>query len=505
MKLPIYMRTTIFCWLGAIGLLAGCEASTNRETTEPETTEPGTTETRQWLAGDHHIHSRFSVGWDRQEERPSPLAGWDWEGLPPEPIIGGDAIYPTPMNALMARKFGLTWMVTTDHGGPNHSKVNLERAYPELVESRSLVPDLFQFYGIELNSPAADHASIIIPHHPGEADQLFELESGFDRWEAFPADPQRNTEQKMLEALRVMDAMENKPVVISHHPSRSATDLGVYGRYHPAEIRGWNDTAPEIAIGMAGAPGHQAAGLARDGSVTRSNPRGGYGFYPTMGGYDQMTARLGGFWDSLLGEGRRWWITANSDSHVHYSEGGWDFWPGEYSKTYVYSNRNYDNIHAAIRAGKIFVTTGDLVSELYVTVSQGNSIADIGGELQLPGGSTAMVNIRFLDPDGENHRGESPSVRRVDLIIGQVTGVSQDRDLDTNSSTKVIARFTENDWQKDGQYSLISHQLTDIRDAIYIRVRGTNTNEDEPGLDVLLEDPWSDLWFYSNPVFVTPQ
>jgi len=26
-----------------------------------------------------------------------------------------------------------------------------------------------------------------------------------------------------------------------------------------------------------------------------------------MGGFDQMTARLGGFWDSMLGEGRRWW------------------------------------------------------------------------------------------------------------------------------------------------------------------------------------------------------
>ena len=54
-----------------------------------------------------------------------------------------------------------------------------------------------------------------------------------------------------------------------------------------------------------------------------------------MGGFDQMTARLGGFWDSMLGERRRWWITANSDSHIHWTDGGADFWPGEYSKTYV--------------------------------------------------------------------------------------------------------------------------------------------------------------------------
>ena len=93
----------------------------------------------RWLAGDHHIHSRYSVGWNRDND-------------PPTPIIGGDAIYPIPMNALMGRRFGLSWMVATDHGGPNHSKVNLERAYPELVLSRELVPEVIQFHGMEFNS-----------------------------------------------------------------------------------------------------------------------------------------------------------------------------------------------------------------------------------------------------------------------------------------------------------------------------------------------------------------
>ena len=48
----------------------------------------------QWIAGDHHIHSRYSTGWDREQE-------------PPAPILGGDAIYPIQMNALMAKYFGL--------------------------------------------------------------------------------------------------------------------------------------------------------------------------------------------------------------------------------------------------------------------------------------------------------------------------------------------------------------------------------------------------------------
>ena len=80
-------------------------------------------------------------------------------------------------------------------------------------------------------------------------------------------------------------------------------------------------------------------------------PRGAYGDFPTMGGFDQMTARLGGFWDSMLGEGRRWWITANSDSHINWTEGGFDFWPGEYSKTYVHAPKNPASIIAAMRAG----------------------------------------------------------------------------------------------------------------------------------------------------------
>ena len=75
----------------------------------------------QWIAGDHHIHSRYSTGWDREQE-------------PPAPILGGEAIYPIQMNALMAKYFGLGWMVATDHGGPNHSQVNLEQAYPELQQ-----------------------------------------------------------------------------------------------------------------------------------------------------------------------------------------------------------------------------------------------------------------------------------------------------------------------------------------------------------------------------------
>ena len=323
----------------------------------------------RWLAGDHHIHSRYSVGWNRDND-------------PPTPIIGGDAIYPIPMNALMGRRFGLSWMVATDHGGPNHSKVNLERAYPELVLSRELVPEVIQFFGMEFNSPGADHSSLIIPHSQDEAERLYELESGFDRNEAHPFDETRDTEPRMIEAIRSMNRLKRKPVLIANHPSRSASETGEYGAYDPAELRRWNDTAPEVAVGMAGAPGHQARTLNPDGTLNPENPRGSYGRYPTRGGFDPMTARLGGLWDSMLGEGRRWWITANSDSHVHYTEGGSDFWPGEYSKTYVYAEKSHPGILEGLRRGRIFVTTGDLrLGALCDGAISKDQQAEIGGSL----------------------------------------------------------------------------------------------------------------------------
>ena len=103
---------------------------------------------QRWLAGDHHTHSHYSVSYN--------------EEIPPAWSIGGDGIYPIPMNALMARYHGLDWMVATDHGGPNHSKINFERAYPELQLSRAAVPEVIQFFGLELNTPGADHSSIIV-------------------------------------------------------------------------------------------------------------------------------------------------------------------------------------------------------------------------------------------------------------------------------------------------------------------------------------------------------
>jgi hypothetical protein len=310
----------------------------------------------------------------------------------------------------------------------------------------------------------------------------------------------------MIEALGAMTRQDAPPVLIANHPARSATGLGVYGQDTPAEFRDWNDAAPHVAVGMEGAPGHQAGALNRDGSLDSAGARGGYSRFATMGGFDQMAARVGGLWDSMLGEGRRWWITSTSDSHRNWRDGGSDFWPGEYSKTYVYATRTHADILDGIRSGRVFVATGDLISELHISaaIDAGPAVpVPLGGTLTAPAGArTIRLTIRVRDPRERNHHGDAADVARVDLIVGAVTGPVEDRSIDENPATVVVRRFTAADWERAGEFLTMTHELPITGLPFYFRVRGTNVPELEPTVDPRGENPWSDLWFYSNPVFV---
>lgn len=86
-----------------------------------------------------------------------------------------------------------------------------------------------------------------------------------------------------------------------------------------------------------------------------------------------------------------------------------------------------------------------------------------------------------------------------------VSGRSQDRDLDKNPLTHLVQRFEASDWEMQGEFAVMHTAIEDAPEHFYIRVRGTNTQETEPTPDPQGEDPWSDLWFYSNPAFVKSQ
>jgi hypothetical protein len=112
------------------------------------------------------------------------------------------------------------------------------------------------------------------------------------------------------------------------------------------------------------------------------------------------------------------------------------------------------------------------------------------------------VTIRVRDPRGTNHHGHAPQVARVDLIVGEVHGPAADRALDTNPTTRVVKRFAAAQWVREGEYLTMTHTLANVHHSSYLRVRGTSTGELEPAPDPLGEDPWADLWFYSNPIFL---
>jgi hypothetical protein len=455
---------------------------------------------RRWLAGDSHIHSHWSPDYDETKN-------------PPEPIVGADGRYSTPANARKAREYGLSWMVTTDHGGPNHAKLNLERAYAELRTSRTLEPEVLQFYGMELNMPGMDHHTLIIPNSSDEAMVLHEIEHQFDSLEIWPRDPSRNSEALGRRALEHMNNLPRLPIVFANHPSRSAKGIGQYGLSEPREFRNHNDFAPNVYRGMEGAPGHQAGSLAADGTPKRGSDgrpagfRGAYGNAGahTMGGFDQMTAIVGGLWDAMLGEGRHFWILATSDSHVNYADPvrpGSDFWPGQYQKTYVRAVRSYEGVLDGLRDGRIFAVSGDLVKELDVEATSAKRSASIGGTLPIEKGQDVNVTVTFRDPDTSNANGDNPNVTRVDLIVGDIRGAVQDRNTDRNETTKVVSRFTARDWKKDGDVYTMTTTLRRLERDTYLRVRGTSTQDAEPLMDTPGENPWSDLWFYSNPIFV---
>lgn len=429
---------------------------------------------RSWQPGDHHVHSEWSVDWDRSTS-------------PPTPIRGGDSSYTRTHNAQQALANGLTWIVHTDHGGPGHSAVTRDHAWPALLEARREVPGLIQFNGMEFDVPAGEHASLIIAPGPQERDQLVAIERDYSRSE--PLQGSRDDGQTMLEALAQMRALPAPPLMFINHPSRTATAMGRWGDVEPDELRAWHAAAPQVLVGMEGAPGHQATrvhrGLYRNADA------------PTLGGFDQMTAIVGGIWDTLLSEGQRFWITASSDSHVNQRDGGSDFDPGQYSKTHVWARRDAQDILDGLRHGRMFAVTGDLIDalELRVTsVDDPAASATLGGTLVVPASRAIRVDLRVRVPTTPNAAGQHPVLDHLELIVG-AQGDAQGPSMHTRV-------FGAGDWTGQGAWRSVSWVLPVPARGGFVRARGSSTAERSPLPDVPGEDPWQDLWFYSNPVFV---
>ncbi|MEI6044545.1 MAG: hypothetical protein WCS37_09335 [Chloroflexota bacterium] len=478
-----------------------------------------------YLSGDHHIHTRYSP----------------------------DGKYPVQRQVAEANANALDWMVLTDHGGKDHNKLSISQTVPDIIRSRGVFKNLLIFSGLELNIPGGEHGTVMVMPTPNELKQLKEFEANYDGVIA------KNDEQTMLAGLFYLNQLDPKPLFFANHPARRGLDS-------PHEMRNWKLTAPEVVMGFEGAPGHQAEGLLKDADGKYIAYRGGYGrkadvgsyeLYPpesyfTYGGFDWLTAKLGGVWDSLLGDGLRWWITANSDSHryfwdyqdvdatTHPTKGYvteidqyfvqpvyGDYAPGEFSRTYVATNdRSYAGVMAGMREGNMFVVTGDLIDRLrFYASGRAPGEQDFGGIGVLTGGtflvkpgSDVRVQVRLRVPNSPNNNNDQPQVDHVDLIAGQMTlaGYQQgNADLQTNPTTRVVQTYGPGDWRASKSSSGLiietEYIFRNVQQSFYTRLRGTNSNDrgEIPKMDVDMRgktgpapSPWESLWFYSNPIFV---
>ncbi|MEU8001490.1 histidinol-phosphatase [Catellatospora sp. NPDC049111] len=471
-----------------------------------------------WSAGDHHTHTKYSAG--------------------------SDAPYRVDQHVTAAARYGLGWLVVTDHGGALHQKFGLNQSLADVRLSRDQNPDMLVFQGMEWNVPAGEHCTLFVAPGANEAIVLTEFEALFDSAINGTRPSSPANEAKALEAVRWLGAQVragrvDMGLTVLNHPSRA-------GAYAPSELRALRDADPSVAIGMEGAPGHQAAGIptAVGGA---GGGRGGYGggpgadsfagypleSYSTFGGFDWLTAKVGGVWDSMLAEGLPFWVTATSDSHRVFGDtweyggapsaegvypdpvftrtpvaGRGDYWPGQYSRTHLgLRDFSYLSVMRALRAGRIWVDHGQLIDSLDVSVggSRRHPRGTLGEVVTASRGDSVEVTVRIGLPSRPNNNGDTPRLRRVDLIAGPVTGAAADRDTLTAPGTRVVKSFEIS--QRTGTVEL-TYRFRKVDEPFYLRLRGTDgrysaTGSIEPRLDPPgAADPWTDLWFYSNPVFV---
>ncbi|BBI31220.1 S-layer homology domain-containing protein [Cohnella abietis] len=342
----------------------------------------------------------------------------------------------------------------------------------------------------------------------------------------------KNDKNKTFEAIEWLKNNYPESYVLLNHPSRHNGGSGVV---NIEDMRKMNDIAPEIVFGMEGLPGnHMAAGGNRAELVD------------IYGGADVMVAKVGGMWDAMLGEGRHFWNFTNSDFHFkvssnrNYSSG---YWPSEYSRnnTWVEGN-SFKDVVEGMRSGKSYAVYGDLINALdFKAIGNGNQ-AEMGENLQVTEGDLTTISIRFKSPEHNNYAPISPhnssvtnkiNVDHVDLISGEVTGKldeSQYASNKTNDTTKVIKRFTKDDWgQPDAEgYYTVSYKVP-ADTSRYYRLRGTNLGTDVAGFTAngeplkdqsfdysgspspeqneerfnnINDRNYTGLWFYSNPIFV---
>lgn len=422
---------------------------------------------------------------------------------------------------------------------------NIQEVEWPYIVNRSRQYNKVVIEGLEWIVPGHEHTDVAVINGqtplnaaaPGVADNMAQFEYLFDRADndaIGPVDGSNNPlwTGKISNVNLVGNAAHQKAVTAaawlqSRHPLTSyvvpthterAGAFSTTGNagYNIEHFRDLNNAAPTVAFGIE-SPGHFAQGTKTGGSGSYGTKAVGGGTYGLQGVY---TAKVGGLWDAMLGEGRNYFIYVSSDWHNRGSFGAGDaattadFWPGEYSKLYVPNTSNFtsQNVIDGMRSGNSYSVNADIIGPDMVFRAHGADgvwktmgetiVANPGETITLEMAMTVPAknnspysfNNPLLTPINMQQPLNKPSVDHVDLITGDITGVIAPgapgyavanaggvagANIVYNASAKIAKQIPASSMTRvdnaDGSSRLtFTTTFTASSTPFYIRSRGTN-------------------------------
>ncbi|MFS8035460.1 hypothetical protein ACI7BZ_00590 [Xanthobacter sp. AM11] len=210
------------------------------------------------------------------------------------------------------------------------------------------------------------------------------------------------------------------------------------------------------------------------------------------------------------------------------------------------------------------IITGELTYKAQAVGAFGGGVVKMGDTLVVPRGKSVKLTLEVNVLQGTNNSPytfnnpslaqigiqeplNKPTLRQVQFIKGDVTGVvspdSANYTAGTNTSAAVIATFSASNWKARGAKRTMVVTIPNVQNNMYVRVRGSNlpasvpAETDAEGNPLNDWDPentaqgpfvpctdaacpshlvvrdgqkvssydvagWSDLWFYTNPIFI---